>query len=159
MNYPTSKQLQQICPNSVVQEIHIPNYEIEFNFINNNNEQERFMQQHESELVADEIITIMFDNVILPTANMLSISPAKEHIEYKLSMTYWFHDWQNKQPLHQFILSLLQSSKHNRVDLQLEGSDREGYYLFANFRVRPELTLAKRIKQLNEQLESVIKGI
>lgn len=159
MNYPTSKQLKTICSNSVVQEIDLPNYEIELDFTDNCQELNAFTANHESELQLNEVITFIFDNKVLPQANMLSISPGKSSIKYELSITFWYRNWQESKPIHSFILSLINYCNRHAIDLALEAEDKNGYYLLLSVTDNLSMTIEERIKKLNEVLINAINKV
>lgn len=156
MYYSTKEHLKSICPNSVVQEVYLPNYEVELDFINHIKEQERFLAKHERELLDDEVITIMFDNIQLPQANMASISSVKGFITYQLSLTLWYSDWDGSTVLPRFILNLLSHCSKNNIDLKMEDEDPQGYYLLASLEAMPEVTIEQRVSELSSQLSDII---
>ena len=156
MNYPTSKQLKTICPNSVVQEIDLPSYEIELDFNNNEIEQKLFFERHEKEFKINETVTCLFKNKIIPEANLLSITPRSGYLCYQLSYTIWRNCWLNTTPIESFIRNLVREAKNLNFKIEFEGHDVECYYLLITAEHKPEILIGKRTGELSRQLLELI---
>lgn len=151
--------MNTIGANSEVQEVHLPNYELELDFVNNSIEQEKFFNKSEQELIIEEITTITFNNVLFPYANMVSITPSQKHINYEISLTFWRHKWQGTKPLNKFILSFLRSCNNKGINLQLEATDLHGYYLLAKLKVVGDTSIKQRIEEVSLQLSDIMKKL
>lgn len=156
MKYATSEQLKIICPNSVVQEVFAPQYEIELDFINNPSEQAVFFAKHENELVAHEVITCMFNNDSLPQANMISITPAAKHISYYLSMLFSFCSWRESMTLPTFINQFKRKCHDERLDVVVEQQDVEGYFVLATVICKPDSHIKQRVDGVSQKLATII---
>lgn len=156
MKYATSEQLKSICPSSVVQEVYLPSYEIELDFVNNNDEQNKFFAKHEQELVVEEVITFTFNNPYFAHAGMVSIIPSTAQVKYQVSIVFAYSHWHENKPLHKFIVSFLRSCNNKKIDLVIEGEDSYGYYLLASFDNPATSLIKSRIEQFSKQLAELM---
>lgn len=141
--------IKQLYPNSIVQEISAPNYEIELNFTGNNKEQSRFLNQHENVLKQDQTITFIFDNELLPFANMVLITHVNNAIEYQVSLVLSRRRWKEIDPLYKFVPKLISRCKEQGHLLELEDEDDHFCYLLLTKRVKATMTLESRINEIS----------
>lgn len=159
MKYSISEHLKLICPNSIIQEIHSPNYEIELDFSNNINEQTIFMNRGEKEITAGEICTFIFNNKIFPSANMVSISHKNNELEYQTSVVFSRERWKEIKPLDKFIPDLIQHCRAQGLKLKLEAVDEYFYYLLLTQSVMAETTIADRVNYISLRLVDKISEL
>lgn len=159
MKYANKKQLRLICPNSIVQEVHSPNYELELDFSSNNEEQENFLNREEIEISYGETYTFIFNNEILPSASMVSISHKKDKLEYQISIVLSSERWKEIKPLKKFIPDFIQHSLANELKLRLEGVDDYFCYLLLTHSVLAETTISDRINSISLSLVDIISEL
>ncbi len=157
MRYSTSEQLQSICPNSLIQEVYLPCYEVELNFNNNIKEQKEFFKRREKQLLPGEVVTFMFNNKWLPILNMASVSLEKSQVKYELYLVFEHATWQEKVPLHHFINKLLLRANKQNIDLTVEGCDDYGYYLILKSTHMPDTTIKRRLKLISQELIALLQ--
>lgn len=159
MKYSISEQLRNLCPNSIVQEIHQPFYEVELDFSNKEKEQEDFFNKSEDLLSNGEIITFIFTNTILPRANMASITHYDNEVKYYLSLTFYHNNWEQKVTLKKFIPDLLNECNRKGILASVEGEDDYGYYLLIKAVQKPDTTIARRLNSLSADITNIIDSL
>ena len=152
MKYSTINQLKLIFPNSIVQEISRSEYEIELDFAGNDKEQINFFKCLESQLKQGEIITFTFNNEILPSANMVSISSSEQQVEYQVSVVFSRNRWKEIKSIDEFVPQFVQLCQENNLDVKLEGEDDYFCYLSLTKSVKPEMSIASRLNQISLEL-------
>ena len=157
MKNTVSEQLQLIFSNSSLREANITQYEVEVDLSINNKEQSHFLNKQEILVPVEKIITIVFQNPILPCANMVSISHQNNRVKYQLSIFLTFNEWPHDQPLRQFVPLLVSNLEQTDINLEVEGRDLHGFYLLATIEVPAKFTIQQRINALSRQLAECLK--
>jgi len=156
MKYTTPKLLENICPNSVVQEIYEPNYEVELDFSGSLEEQRSFLKRREIEIQTEEVTTLVFNNDEMPNANMACITHKNGLIQYQLSITFDHCKWQGNKSLYKFIPRFISSCNNKGLNIIIEAEDDYGFYLLLTLEIKPELLLEQRLREVSSKLNEIM---
>lgn len=148
-----------LYPNSIVQEIHAPHYELEFDFSNNDKEQMEFLNHKEADILPEQTLTFLFKNEVLPSANMVSITRKNDQLEYQLSIVFSRSRWNDFKCLEQFVPAFIQHCRQCRLDIRLEGEDDYFCYLLLTKMVFPETSIACRVNTFSTLLVDKISKL